>query len=166
MTNCKDISYYYVNSNYYCFNHRDDFGGVLFHQGGLTMTGRKHSRQRDFILDFLQGRADHPTADLIYANVRQSCPNISLGTVYRNLSLLCESGEIQKVYGLDGADRFDPRTDWHSHFVCLQCGKVQDLNTVDVNVSEMVHRASASCNGGTISSCRISYFGRCSSCGG
>ena len=56
------------------------------------MVTRKHSRQRELIQEFLRGRKDHPTADAVYANVRQQNPNISLGTVYRNLTLLAESG--------------------------------------------------------------------------
>ena len=47
----------------------------------------KHSSQRDSILEFLKTRKDHPTADVVYMNVRKSFPNISLGTVYRNLTL-------------------------------------------------------------------------------
>ena len=57
----------------------------------------KHSRQRDSILEFLATRKDHPTADTVYMNVRQSFPNISLGTVYRNLTLLADIGEISRI---------------------------------------------------------------------
>ena len=54
----------------------------------------KHSKQRDLIKSFLMTRKDHPTADVVYMNVRQQQPNISLGTVYRNLTLLADLGEI------------------------------------------------------------------------
>ena len=54
----------------------------------------KYSRQRECILKDLQSRRDHPTADMVYESVRDSFPNISLGTVYRNLSLLAENGTI------------------------------------------------------------------------
>ena len=58
---------------------------------------RKRSKQRDSIQRFLQTRKDHPTAEVVYQNIREEIPNISLGTVYRNLSLLSEMGEIQKI---------------------------------------------------------------------
>ena len=66
----------------------------------------KYSRQRESIKKYLYSREDHPTADMVYTSIREEFPNISLGTVYRNLSLLIELGEIKKVT-TDGADRFD-----------------------------------------------------------
>lgn len=57
----------------------------------------KFSRQRESIKNNLMGRTDHPTAETVYSDIRQEYPNISLGTVYRNLSLLADLGEIQKI---------------------------------------------------------------------
>lgn len=91
------------------------------------MATLKHSRQRDLIKDFLMTRKDHPTADVVYMNVRQQDPNISLGTVYRNLTLLAEIGEIQRLRVGDGVDHFDADTSPHYHFVCSECGCVMDL---------------------------------------
>lgn len=88
----------------------------------------KYSRQREAIKDFLAGRKDHPTAEEVYAHVRREYPNISLGTVYRNLTLLANTGEILRVNVGDGVDRFDPNTDPHVHFVCNSCGSVMDLH--------------------------------------
>ena len=87
----------------------------------------KHSKQREMIKDFLMSRHDHPTADVVYMNVRQQNPNISLGTVYRNLTLLADIGEIQRLRLGDGVDHFDADTSPHYHFVCSDCGKVIDL---------------------------------------
>lgn len=70
----------------------------------------KYSRQRELIKKFLMGRCDHPTADIVYRNVRQQNPNISLGTVYRNLTLLADMGEIQRLRLGDGTDHFDGDT--------------------------------------------------------
>ena len=70
---------------------------------------RKYSRQRESLKHCLSIRCDHPTADALYASIREEFPNISLGTVYRNLNLLVELGEIQKLSFGDGADRFDAR---------------------------------------------------------
>ena len=87
----------------------------------------KYSKQRAVILDFMKDRTDHPTADMVYTNVRKTLPNISLGTVYRNLVLLTELGEIKKVQVGDGVDHFDPVVDDHDHFLCTECGRVYDL---------------------------------------
>ena len=68
----------------------------------------KHSKQRDAILSDLQKRYDHPTAEMVFASIREILPNISLGTVYRNLALLTELGEIIKVGSAeDGKEHYD-----------------------------------------------------------
>ena len=77
----------------------------------------KYSRQREAIKDFLMTRKDHPTADVVYSNVRTEFPNISLGTVYRNLTLLADLGEIARLRVGDGVDHFDADTSPHYHFV-------------------------------------------------
>ena len=87
----------------------------------------KHSKQRDSIKEFLSTRKDHPTADVVYMNVRKSFPNISLGTVYRNLTLLADIGEITRLRVGDGVDHFDFDTSPHCHFVCTECGNISDL---------------------------------------
>ena len=92
------------------------------------MSALKYSRQRESIKEFLANRYDHPTADMIYANMRALYPNISLGTVYRNLSLLVDMGEVLKLSVGDGPDRFDGNTDPHYHFICTECQNGLDLN--------------------------------------
>ena len=67
----------------------------------------KYSRQREAIKASLMNRCDHPTADALYASIREEFPNISLGTVYRNLNLLVETGEIRKLSCGSGADHYD-----------------------------------------------------------
>ena len=75
------------------------------------MATLKYSRQRESIKEFLRNRTDHPTADVVYENMKLIYPNISLGTVYRNLSLLADLGEIKKLSSFAGADHFDGRTE-------------------------------------------------------
>lgn len=74
------------------------------------MATLKYSRQRELIKDFLMTRKDHPTADIVYRNVRKQNPSISLGTVYRNLTLLADIGEISRLNVGDGVDHFDADT--------------------------------------------------------
>ena len=78
----------------------------------------KYSRQRESIKACLMGRRDHPTADHVYLTIREVYPNISLGTVYRNLNLLVELGEARKLSFGYGPDRFDGDLTPHYHFVC------------------------------------------------
>ena len=81
------------------------------------MPGLKYSRQRESIINCLKGRKDHPTADMIYASVREEYPKISLGTVYRNLSLLVDQGEILRFSCGEGQDHYDADT---SLSICMQ----------------------------------------------
>lgn len=101
----------------------------------------KYSRQRQVIKDFLMTRKDHPTADVVYMNVKQEYPNISLGTVYRNLSLLTELGEIRRLRMGDGVDHYDADTSQHYHVICTECGSVTDLKAhgIDnmINLSDL-----------------------------
>ena len=89
----------------------------------------KHSKQREAILKNLRSRYDHPNADMIFASIREEIPNISLGTVYRNLALLTETGDILKIGPAeDGKERYDGHTHPHSHFFCEDCGKIEDIS--------------------------------------
>ena len=89
------------------------------------MPAMKHSRQREAIKEYLRNSHDHPSADMVYMNIRQEFPNISLGTVYRNLGLLARSGQITHVK-VPSADRYDLRLDKHYHLFCTRCGRVFD----------------------------------------
>lgn len=86
---------------------------------------RRETKQRQMVLQAVQARKDHPTADQIFNDVHKLDPKISHGTVYRNLNLLCEEGLICHVR-VPGADRYDLRTDLHYHMFCVKCKKVID----------------------------------------
>ena len=87
---------------------------------------RRMTRQRKKILDILRQQQSHPSADEIYEMVRKHLPNISLGTVYRNLELLSESGEIQKLDLGGTMKRYDWDPKKHYHIRCTRCGRVDD----------------------------------------
>ena len=92
----------------------------------ITVAIERKSKQRDAIINNLCSRYDHPTAMELYLSVRETIPNLSLGTLYRNLSQLEENGQLIRIP--DGAtDRFDGNVNPHAHFKCLTCGKVYDL---------------------------------------
>lgn len=127
------------------------------------MAALKHSRQRETIKSFLMGRTDHPTADTIYSNIREIIPNISLGTVYRNLALLSEIGEIQKLSVGNGPDHFDGEARPHDHFICEKCQSVLDIpasTTQDHSVDEV---AQAHFDG-IIRGHSTLYYGICKNC--
>lgn len=123
----------------------------------------KYSRQRESIKACLMERKDHPTADALYCSIREEFPNISLGTVYRNLSLLVELGEIQKFSCGDGTDHFDYDTSPHYHFVCRHCGKITDIPVMPANDLEAFAGEYVD---GTIEDHTIFFYGTCSSCAG
>lgn len=89
------------------------------------MKQQRNSRQRQIILDAVMKRCDHPTADQIYLDVRAVDDKISRGTVYRNLGILSDNGEITNVK-VPAADRYDSRLDRHYHLFCTECGRVFD----------------------------------------
>lgn len=87
----------------------------------------KFSKQRELILNAVRDNTVHPTADYIYDYLKKDNPNLSLGTVYRNLSQLVNHGFIQKVSIPGFPDRFDGNISEHNHMICEICGNIQDI---------------------------------------
>ena len=121
---------------------------------------RKHSKKRDAVYECLRSTKSHPSADWIYARLKPDIPDLSLGTVYRNLNLFREEGLIASVGTVDGLERFDADVSPHTHFVCRVCGAVIDAGGADVPGSLLTQAAEA----GEVESCRITFFGVCHSC--
>ena len=121
----------------------------------------KYSKQRESIKNFLVTRYDHPTAETVYLNIRREFPNISLGTVYRNLNLLAEIGEIQKLSPGIGPDRFDGNPAPHYHFICRHCGCVMDLT---VSGLDHINILAGQDFDGEIEGHSTYFYGACPSC--
>ena len=121
----------------------------------------KYSRQRESIVNFLASRTDHPTAETIYQNIKKEFPNISLGTVYRNLSLLEEIGEIIKISTGVGPDHYDYNTAPHYHFICRGCGRVMDI---DLDFADELMTQVQESTDLAIESCSVSFTGLCPDC--
>lgn len=97
----------------------------------MTTCQRRNTRQRQIVLEALRATCEHPTAGELYKTVRERMPRISLGTVYRNLEILQETGQAVRLAGCSGQEaRYDGRCDPHLHLVCGECGGVRDLDTV------------------------------------
>ena len=92
-------------------------------------TVQKHSKKRDAILEVIRSTDCHPSAEWIYSQVKPIYPDISLGTVYRNLALFEETGEVIAVATVDGQKRYDATADPHTHFICECCNSVLDVET-------------------------------------
>jgi Fur family peroxide stress response transcriptional regulator len=123
------------------------------------MEARKHSRKRDAMLEVLRGTKSHPSADWIYAQLKPVYPDLSLATVYRNLSLFKTEGLVRSVGVVDGQERYDAITSVHPHFICTCCGEVSDipgLETPSLDVSERL--------GAEITGCDLTYYGKCRKC--
>lgn len=88
---------------------------------------QRNTIQRMLIVDSVMNSKSHPTAEEIYADVIKKCPNISLGTVYRNLNTLALEGVVLRVCVPNAPDRYDSTTHPHSHCRCVSCGKVSDF---------------------------------------
>ena len=124
----------------------------------------KYSRQRAAILSYLQSRKDHPTAEAVYSSVKEEFPNISLGTVYRNLSQLADAGMIAKhSFGALGIDHFDYNTSPHYHFICNCCNAVLDLPLENNAFSAIEAQASMGFDG-LIQEHRLYFCGICKNC--
>ncbi|MGO5053826.1 Fur family transcriptional regulator [Lachnospiraceae bacterium LCP25S3_G4] len=125
------------------------------------MTKLKFSRQRESIKNYLASTCEHPTADTVYLHVKEEYPNISLGTVYRNLNLLADIGEAIKIATPDGGDRFDGRTFPHNHFICNSCGKVIDLEMDNI---DHINDIAGQKFDGYIESHTTLFYGKCGDC--
>ncbi len=121
----------------------------------------RKTRQKEAILEVLRGTTSHPTADWVYNEVRKEIPNISLGTVYRNLRLLCQNGEILELVLCGSLSRFDARSDNHYHFRCEKCGQVFD---VDEPVNKGMDGRVARKTGFVVIYHRLEFRGLCREC--
>lgn len=123
---------------------------------------RKHSRKRSAILECLRNTTCHPTADWIYNQLKPSIPDLSLGTVYRNLAAFKRDGVVGSVGTVDGLERFDGRTDLHSHFICSCCGSVTDVE--DARLPAKLLRRPCDTLGAQVEGYRLNFYGYCQTC--
>lgn len=91
------------------------------------MNNVRQSKKRDAMLTLLRGTTCHPSADWVYQQLKAEYPDLSLGTVYRNLNHLCGHGLIRRVGPVNGQERYDGTLSPHSHFICNRCGTILDL---------------------------------------
>lgn len=122
---------------------------------------QRMTKQRTVIMDTLVQLRSHPTADELYEVVRRELPNVSLGTIYRNLDVLAKSGHVRKVDTGTGQARFDAEPAPHHHVRCRVCGRVDD---VKITAGTRIERPKRSEHGFEILDHRIEFEGLCPDC--
>lgn len=121
----------------------------------------RYSRKRERICEWIHTREDHPSAEDVYHAMREEFPDLSLGTVYKNLHVLEDQGRISKVLTPLGTEHYDCRTDDHSHFICRCCGKIMDLEVSSDSVTCIPRELE---DGGQIETLTVTAFGLCGDC--
>ena len=122
---------------------------------------RRDTKQREAILNLLKNTRSHPTADQLYSEVRKEIPNISMGTVYRNLQVLQESGLISALNINVAQSRYEIKQENHYHFRCEHCERVFDL---DEPINKEINDRIARKTGFTISNHQTEFRGLCNNC--
>lgn len=121
----------------------------------------RSSRQRERLLALLRSTGIHPTASWLYDRLKKDFPSLSLGTVYRNLSILIEQGLVRKIDSGSTFDRFEANTTPHYHLICKKCGKIIDF---EQRFFPEINKEIARSTDFDIESHRIDFFGTCSDC--
>ena len=122
----------------------------------------RQSKKRDALLALLRNTDTHPSADQVYQALKPGYPGLSLATVYRNLSQLCEQGLAVRVGTVNGQERYDGRTRPHAHFICNRCGTVLDLP--DIRPDSALEQSVSAQYGFAVQRCELTYYGLCPSC--
>ena len=129
---------------------------------GSAAKRENFSRKRSAILKALQSTDCHPTADWVYVELRTKYPNLSLGTVYRNLKKFCETGRAISIGVINGQEHFDGNIEPHSHIVCEGCGAVSDIPEEFFTEDQLKHLSGA--YGHELGTAQVLFHGRCKAC--
>ena len=121
----------------------------------------RQSKQRNRILDLLQSTKTHPTADWIYDQIKREFPKLSLGTVYRNLSILEEQGLVKKIHYGSTFDRFEANISPHYHLICEECGKIEDF---ELSIYDEINKKAKKRTEFNIHHHKLEFYGLCNSC--
>lgn len=127
----------------------------------IITANRKFSKQRELIYNRVKNYPVHPTADEVYTALKKDNPNLSMGTVYRNLHLLAETGLLIRIHIGNSPERFDARTDSHCHMLCERCGRVFDI---ECGVPEGIEQRVFEKHGHIITDVSLSFKGVCGEC--
>mgnify|MGYP003292306148 CR=1 FL=1 len=121
------------------------------------MKGSNYSSKRELIYSTLCSTKSHPSAKWVYEQLKEDHPDLSLGTVYRNIALFKENGKAVAVANILGEERLDGDTTPHAHLVCKCCGRIDDIRMPDINLSSDI-------SGFNTDFVAVTYFGTCADC--
>ncbi|MBP7736477.1 MAG: transcriptional repressor [Spirochaetes bacterium] len=124
-------------------------------------TIRRKSRQRERICEFIRSRMDHPTAQHVYDALKKEMPSLSLGNVYRNISILVEEGRLTRREFGDGMEHYDAIPGLHYHFICDTCKTVTDF---PMTVQDLITKKAREMTKSHISGHTIQFYGICDKC--
>ena len=128
---------------------------TAFHAAGLRLT-----RQRALVYRELQSRRDHPDVERLFRAVKSRLPRISLFTVYRTMNALETAGMVWRVATWRGHARYDAAVETHVHFLCENCGRIEDVGPLDPDVSGKLPTGDA----GIVRSVEVMLRGECENC--
>ncbi len=129
----------------------------------MSETKMRYSKQREIIYEVLKNDMSHPSVDSIYMNVKKIIPDISLGTVYRNLNLLANQKKILRLDIGDGVVHFDARITPHYHLICDECGEIKDLFLDESLISVFIDKVQKESDE-HIHNIDIVFHGTCQNC--
>jgi len=128
----------------------------------LRNQGRRLTKQRLAVLDVLRSTTSHPDAYWIYEQVRQDIPNVSLGTIYRSLNVLCDLDLIRELTFGGQYSRYDGNASNHGHVTCLRCGRIVDVTATQRD--GYLSRSAEDESGFLIKNVRLEFEGICPEC--
>ena len=121
----------------------------------------RYSKQREAILRVVNASNVHPTAEMVYREVKKEIPNISLGTVYRNLNALADASQIKRISIPKDVYHFDHRHVEHYHFYCTKCHQLYDLPGSTIH--QLIHRLEQE-ESVRITDYEVLFYGICQKC--
>ena len=122
----------------------------------------KQFRKRNAILSYLRSVTNHPSAEMVFTELKQQIPDISMGTVYRNLNWFRQQGQVSVIATVKGVERFDANTEPHVHFICEDCNAVIDLH--QLSTPQALCSEAEGSIGCSVSGCQLSFTGKCRDC--
>jgi len=128
----------------------------LFKENNLKLTPQRYA-----IYNYLLGTKSHPSAEMIYEALRPHYPTMSLATVYKTLNTLIELGLVQQLNVGEDNFRFDAKAESHPHIVCLGCGRVDDIDELEL---DHINQIAQKYTNYKISSSKVYFYGLCAEC--
>jgi Fur family peroxide stress response transcriptional regulator len=126
--------------------------------------GLKLTPQRIAILTFLDGNTGHPTAEEIFAGVRETYPTVSFATVYNTLQALTTRGQLTEVTINPERKHFDPNTEPHHHAMCSGCDKIVDIFDDYSEALSLPQNVGDGFEGFSITGNHVEFYGVCADC--